>query len=123
MTREAVTVRAADSGSAAADADVTRYGSLERSLKAGLYIAGGLIGGAACIIVPVLHLVTTWALPLLGILAGVRAARVEAIIRDIRGRCPACDEPIELAGGSMGKEPMLAACPRCRAALEVGLGT
>ncbi len=96
-----------------------RYGATSRRLRAAGLIAAGFLGGTACIIVPVLHLVTTWALPLLGIWLGLRALRIPVKVLDVRGRCPGCGEPLELFGGEPS-DPRT--CPGCGRALELVLG-
>ena len=119
MPRETITLRAEDGTDTTASAEVFRYGSGARTLKSIAFIGGGVLGGAACIIIPVLHLITTWALPLVGILAGVRAYRTHAQVLQVAGPCPKCGESVALPGGSMGEHSLTQPCPECEAVLEM----
>lgn len=116
-----LTLRADDGTTGEARGVVTPISSASRTIRAVLYVVLGLLGGAACIIIPVLHLITTWGLPLIGVIAAVRISRARADVGEIVGACPACDETIALPGGRIGIEPMHAQCPKCRAALGVSL--
>ena len=119
MPEEVITWTAAGR-QAKATAEVDRYGPAARTMRAGLFIGGGLLGGGACIIVPVLHLITTWALPLLGIVLGARAYKTEMKLYALTGPCPACNVPIQLAGGAAHE--LILSCPKCGEKLEVELG-
>ncbi len=100
-------------------AELVRYGATSRRLRAAGLIALGFVSGTVCIIVPVLHLVTSWALPLLGIWLGLRALRIPIKVLEVRGRCPGCGEHLELCGGEPS-DPRT--CPGCGRALELVLG-
>ena len=118
MPEEPVVFETADGASGPAVAEIVRYGRGARISKAILYIVAGLVGGAACIIVPVVHLLTTWGLPLVGILMGVRALRTHERIVTVAGPCPGCGEPVELPGGSMTDVRI---CSACKASLTINL--
>jgi hypothetical protein len=119
MTQSPVTLLAEDGTAREGRATVQPISPGGRTARTLGYVLGGLLGGAACIIIPVLHLITTWALPLIGILAGLRAWRARADVRDVQGPCPACGEPIELGGGCVSEEPLSTSCPSCQAPLRV----
>lgn len=116
MTEEPVTLKTAEGATGVAAAQVERYTPGARRGKAALFIVGGILGGAACIIIPVLHLITTWGLPVLGIVLGLRALRTEFRVYSVSGRCPACDEVVEIVGLSPDHPRP---CPRCRTELSV----
>lgn len=106
-------------GAAAGEAvDVARYSDFARIAIGTLWIVGGLLGGLMFIIVPVVHLFTTWALPLGGILLGMRAYKRRLVFYEVSGTCPACREPIELIGGSADDDAWQV-CPKCKARLRV----
>ena len=86
-------------------------------------MVAGFVGGAACIIIPVLHLVTTWGLPLLGIVLGLRAYRTQATIEEGTATCPACDTPFELEPLNVAAEPPTVVCPACSQQVEIVLPT
>lgn len=117
--REPVTLRAkgdAREGSA----EVVRYSLTGRRVKGGIYLGAGITGGAVFIIVPVLHLCTTWALPLAGLVACIVTLRTELRMRKVSGPCPACGEEIGLGGGAGGLVSEW--CPRCKVPIQISLG-
>ncbi len=117
-THVVLTLRAQDGRTASAGAVIDDYPSGARNAKAVMYFAGGFMGAAACIIVPFLHLITTWALPLAGILMGLRTLRIEHRLGEIAGTCPLCEQRIELRGGPV-KVSNWRVCPSCRKDVEV----
>lgn len=96
------------------------YSAATRGAWAAAFVMGGLVGGLVFIVVPVLHLCTTWALPLLGILAGVRAWAAEVALRQIEGPCPHCGQTTRLEGGS-GVGPHVDNCTDCKKQVEATL--
>jgi hypothetical protein len=119
MSTETVTFRTDGGSTAPAAAEIIRYGPGARRLRAAMFIAGGIVTGTGCSIVPGPHMfVTIWALPALGIWLGVRALRTEAKIVEVSGRCPACGKDVGLAGGAV-EHPR--ACPACKAPIEIVL--
>ena len=75
--------------------DVARYSDAARIAIGTLWIVGGFAGGAMFIVVPIVHLVSTWALPLGGILLGMRAFKRRVVLYNVAGTCPACGEAVE----------------------------
>jgi hypothetical protein len=124
MARETVMLenagRAAGGGPAATGeaVDVARYSDVARIAIGTLWIVGGVLGGLMFIIVPVVHLITTWALPLGGILLGLRAYKRRLVVYQVTATCPACHEPIDLVGGSVD-DPAWQTCPKCKTPLKV----
>ena len=116
-----ITLRAQDGRTATAAATIDRYPAGTRIGKAVAFFVGGLVGGTVCIIVPVLHLVTTWALPLAGIVMGLRTLKIERRLSRINGTCPACAKRSELRGGPV-KAAIWRVCPECDKDLEIVLG-
>lgn len=122
MAQEPVVFESDASGSRPGQAsDIARYSDALRITIGTLWIVGGLVGGTVCIVVPVVHLFTTWALPLGGILMGLRAFKRRVVIYQPAGVCPACGEPIELVGGSID-DASWQVCPKCKAELRVRAG-
>ncbi len=118
MAEDPITLKTADGSSGPAVAEIIEYSSSARITKGVLFMVGGVLGGAACIIVPVVHLFTTWGLPLAGILLGIRALRTHRKLDRVTGRCPDCEAEIELVGGAL-TEPARQKCCRCAAPLEL----
>ena len=94
------------------------YSPAGRFCKAMLCLVGGVGLGAVLIVVPILHLITTWALPLVGVLGAIHILRTEATVREISGTCPACGVALHLQGGRAAF-PMRESCPDCRRPLTV----
>jgi len=117
-TTAVLSLRAQDGRTAPAAAVIDEYPSGVRLATAVAFFAGGFMGAAACIIVPILHLVTTWALPLAGILMGLRTLRIEHRLGSITGTCPLCEQRITLRGGPV-KASNWRVCPSCRKDVEV----
>ena len=86
--------------------DGSRYG------RAAAFLCAGIVGGAIFIVVPILHLFTTWALPLTGLIACIHTLRTRGVLKNITGNCPACDSAISLEGGR-AEFPIRDACPNC----------
>ncbi len=118
MAEEAITLKTPDGSSGPAVAEIIEYSSSARITKAVLLMVGGVLGGAACIIVPVVHLFTTWGLPLAGILLGLRALRTHRKLDRVTGRCPGCEAEIELVGGAL-QDSARQKCFKCAAPLEL----
>ena len=113
-----LTLRAESGETAPADATIERYPEAARIGKAIAFIVGGFLLGFACIFVPVLHLFTTWALPLAGIVLGRRTLKIDRAFGPIKGLCPLCEKPIELRGGPI-KTSNWRVCPQCNKDLEI----
>src|SRR5262245_39595979 len=101
MPQESITLQAENGVTKPGRAEVFRYSNANRIIRASLWVIAGLFGGTACIIVPVVHLFTTWGFPLLGIFMAVRTIKREVSIHQVEGTCPICDQPIDIAGGAL----------------------
>ena len=118
MAQEAVIIENARGETSAGEAaDAAHYSDAARITIGTLYIVGGLVGGTVCILVPIVHLITTWAMPLLGIVLGVRALKRRTVFYQITGVCPSCNKPAEFNGGSID-DPKWQTCPMCGATLK-----
>jgi len=116
---ETVTITGPDGKQSPGEAgDVQRISNGTRITVGWLYIIGGFVGGTACIVIPIVHLFTTWGLPLLGVIMGVRTFKRRVETFDIVGMCPVCNQHIELRGGSVD-DPAWQKCPECDAVLTV----
>jgi hypothetical protein len=119
MDQQSVTLRDAQGHTAAAKAAyVSRRSAVRRGIVASVWVISGFALAAPCLLVPVVHLFSTWALPLLGIVLGVRAWKHRIVVLQITGTCPACGQTIDLGGGSID-DPDWQVCPTCHAPLMV----
>jgi len=106
---------------AVGSADVQRRSSAQRAVRAGALVVGGLATGTICIVIPIVHLVTTWALPLLGVLLAVREMRREVVITRLEGQCPACEAMIDERDRGRD-DPAVQVCPHCNRRLQIVFG-
>jgi uncharacterized membrane protein len=91
-----------------------------RVLVALIWLLIGFGGAAALIVVPVVHLFSTWALPLAGILGAINTVKTAQRVSHVTGNCPACQGKLLLAGGR-AKFPMRESCEHCSRPLILNL--
>lgn len=108
-----ITLRSEQGATRPATATLTRYERGERLARAAAFGGLGLLGAGLFIFVPAVHLITTWLLPLAGLIAARSAWRTEAKLTDAHGECPACAAKITLSGGQLTEAPLWDACPEC----------
>src|SRR5690606_4394395 len=92
MASEAITLKSRDGDTVEGTAEVVRFGEASRMARAGALAFGGLVLGIASIVVPVLHFVSTWLLPLVGVLAAVHVYRTPLRISRVETSCPSCGQ-------------------------------
>jgi hypothetical protein len=115
---ETITLRNTENTERPAQAEVFRYADAVRITKATMFLVGGFLFGAACILIPVLHFITTWALPLLGVVMFMKTIATRVEVRNIEGICPSCGEGFALSGGAL-HDPRWQVCPKCRQPLRI----
>lgn len=91
---------------------LTEYPQGLRIFAALLWLGLGFGGALALIVVPVVHLISTWLLPLVAILAAVNAIRTHARVSHVTGNCPACKGKL-LLGGGRAVFPVRDSCEHC----------
>jgi hypothetical protein len=91
-----------------------------RILVASIWLIVGFGGAAALIVVPIVHLFSTWALPLAGILGARNAIKTTKRVSHVTGQCPACKGKLLLAGGR-AVFPLRDACEHCSRPLILNL--
>ena len=64
------------------------------------------------VVVPVIHLITTWLLPIAGVVGFVSIIQTRATITKIKGQCPACNSNVLLSGGRAAPQ-MRESCDDC----------
>lgn len=116
--QENVTVEDREKSRSEGTAEVTRFSGSQRLMKAVGVGVGGTILGLCTIIIPGLHFVTTWLLPLLSIGIAIYLYGRKGAVAAVKTTCPACGDPIEAEGGAW-EEPMWVRCPKCQAPLQV----
>jgi len=121
MADEKTQLRTRDGRFIDADAYVKHYGAGARILRGGGTVVGFVCLGAFSILIPGVHLVLPWFLPLLGLGLGAYIARVSLYVGEVRGTCPDCDTDmvIEKSGAVAKDEALWLRCPHCTLPMEL----
>jgi hypothetical protein len=120
--KEEVTLAARDGATTAGTAVVERFASGQRMTKAVAIGVGGTILGLCTIVIPGVHFISTWAIPLLSIGIAFYFYNKLGSIGAVAGECPACGAPVAAEGGPW-EDPMWVRCSACNAPVEVRLST
>lgn len=100
-------------------AEVKRYTASSRSLVAGGLVLTTTTLGLGTIVIPGLHFVGPWLIPLLGMAVAWYLYNRVMVVGNVTGDCPDCDKPMTITeGGSVGNDPMWLRCPHCHTPLE-----
>jgi hypothetical protein len=118
MTHIPLTIRSSNGKRGDGAADLHEIPDGERVGKTVGFVVAGCALGAALIVVPIVHLLTTWALPLAGAMLGRNAWMTRARLGAVEGHCPSCEAPLSLEG-SGANFPMRETCGGCGCALEL----
>lgn len=123
MSTGAVKLRTRQGATTDARAELIVHGRTRRLATAAAIVACGVTVGAATIVVPTVHLFSTWAIPLLSIGIAAWATRVRARLLGAQGPCPACGAHVELPGvGAVDDDAVWVRCPACKAPIEIVVG-
>jgi predicted RNA-binding Zn-ribbon protein involved in translation (DUF1610 family) len=118
MAQESVQLVAADGRTTRGTADITRTSPAIRKTWAFVVLVVGFAAGAVSVLIPILHLFSTWILPLAAILVAREIWRREFSITSLQGDCPNCGSRITRGGRAMHNSPWQE-CPDCPAGLQV----
>ena len=83
-----------------------------------LWLAIGFGGAVVLMVVPVVHLISTWLLPLVAVLGAFNALRTPRRVSHVTGRCPVCQGKLLLAGGR-ADFPVRDSCEHCGRPLTI----
>lgn len=120
--KEDITLEDRDGNSSPGKAVVHRYSTGQRLGKSVPIAVGGVLLGAASIVIPGVHLISTWAIPLLSFgIAWYFFSRIGAV-EAVEGTCPACGASMGSDGGPW-EDPMWVRCDQCNKPLQVKLST
>jgi hypothetical protein len=120
MPQEQIVISSSENDVIKTTAEVERYSQTNRVLRASAYVAAGLLGGTVCIVIPLVHLITTWGLPALGIYMAYRTMQREVVLKAIEAACPNCKETIQLTGGGLNDHHWQV-CHNCHARLHIAV--
>ena len=120
MSTEAITLKHRDGRTVEAQATVRRYSAGSRTTKAAIILAICFTVGPATIVIPGVHFVAPWALPLMGIFIATYIYRRTAVIDVVEGTCPDCDAAMRIEESQpVGNETLYFRCPSCQTPLEL----
>ena len=118
--KEDITLEDREGQSAGATALVDRYSSGARLGKGVGIAVGGLVLGAATIVIPGVHLISTWAIPLLAFGIAWYFYNKLGAVTEVQGTCPSCGASMQSEGGAW-EDPMWVRCSGCNTPLQVKL--
>jgi len=121
MVTEAIHLHTRDHRVVDGEADLVRRGRGNRLARALVIAGAGILGAAVFVLVPIVHLFTTWLLPLLGLGLAVWVYRIAVVAKEIRGTCPDCGAEMRVKGGVL-EDPTWIRCPNCSLPLRLEVG-
>ena len=117
MAEEAV-LRLRDGTEGTCQAEVTRYSSAGAAMRAAPIAIGGIVLGAASIVIPGVHLISTWLLPLIGVGVAFFVFRVRTVVGRVDATCPSCSKPFSVEkAGTIDDDALWIRCPHCNSPL------
>lgn len=120
MATETLTLRTRRGATATATGDVDRTSAPRRWGRAIGVVVVGTIVGLATIVVPTVHLVSVWGVPLLSVVVAGYTLTLQGRLRSVEGPCPACGQGIALGPqGELTNEAIWTLCPSCNEPLTI----
>ena len=95
------------------------HDSGKRTTKAAAFALGGMLIGAGCVFIPVVHFFATWLVPLIGFVMAWRTWKTEAELLDIQAQCPSCERRVVIPGGALEEGRLGDQCPECMRPLSI----
>jgi hypothetical protein len=118
MNIEPSVVRTRDRLEADIKLEIFRYSLSARLMRSVPIFIAAVILGAVSILIPAVHLISTWAIPLLGTGIAIFIFRTNAKLGNVTGTCPSCSKSFSEAAGPY-EEPMWIRCPSCNTPLQI----
>jgi len=115
---EVVSLKGRDGAKGEGQAEVVRYSSAQRLSKALAIGVGGTLLGVSTIVIPGVHLISTWAIPLLSIGIAWYFYGRRGLLGAVSATCPSCGEQLNGEGGAW-EDPMYVRCSACSRPFEV----
>lgn len=101
-----------DGRSSSAQGLVQRFSAAARFARAGAIVLAGFTLGGLSIFIPVVHIISTWLLPLLSLAMAWYFAGVRVVIGEVSGPCPQCGELLTVKGGPQASD-LWVRCTSC----------
>jgi len=119
ILEEPAVLRHRDGRTVAATARVRRYSTTRRGITAAAILLVAFTVGPATIIIPGVHFVAPWLIPLLGIGIALYLYRRKLVVFSVSGPCPDCGVDMSIDDcGSVGNDPLWLRCSGCNTPLE-----
>lgn len=118
---EPIALRARSGARTEGTAVITRWSGPRRGARAISIAVAGLLIGMATVIIPAVHLVSTWLIPLLSLGIAWYVVQIRSRVDRVEGVCPSCGASISAGpfGAATDDEPLWVRCPSCTIPLEV----
>ena len=120
--RENVSLSGRGGGAARGTAAVLRYTDADRLRRAVPIGVGGTLLGLCTIVIPGVHLISTWLIPLISLYVASYFYNRQGAIDDVQFTCPECDAASQSEGGAW-EDPMWVRCSACSKPIRVTLDT
>lgn len=121
MPDQTITLKTRDGKTSSATGAVTHYSSAARAMRGGGVAVVGTVLGLLTIVIPVVHLISTWLVPLVSWVLGFYVYSIETVLGPVTGPCPACGEALELEGGILADDTWVR-CGKCQAPMQYEVG-
>jgi hypothetical protein len=118
MSSATLQIRSQTGKSGRGAAELEGLADSARAGKAAAFAVAGLAGAAMCIWIPMVHLLTTWLLPLIGGAMAWKTWNTKAVFSSIEASCPECGAALAWTGRG-ASFPLRDACAGCESQLEV----
>ncbi|MCB9684277.1 MAG: hypothetical protein H6735_04450 [Alphaproteobacteria bacterium] len=103
-----------------ATAEVVRTSRGTRYARAVAICVGGILIGAGTIIIPLVHFVAPWGIPLLSFALAAYVLTLRGRVLAVEGPCPACGETASFGDqGTLSNDPIWVLCPHCKEPLQM----
>lgn len=103
-----------------ATAEVLRISHTTRFARAAAICVTGILIGAGTIIIPLVHFVGPWAIPLLSFALAAYVLTLRGRVLSVEGPCPACGKTASFGDqGTLSNDPIWVLCPHCKEPLQV----
>lgn len=120
MSLEALQLRTRDGSEGPAEAEVTHYSGGRRLAISAVIAVGGTVLGLCTLIIPGVHFVGPWLIPLLSLGIAGYLFRRTMVIGTVRGTCLNCHEAMVIdEGASVGNDAVWLRCPSCQTPHEL----
>lgn len=117
MASETVELKPRKGDSTSGLAVITRVPSGIRAAKASGFVAVGLLG-VGTVVVPGVHFVGPWLIPLVGIGLGWSTWKKDKVVHSVNGSCPHCGASASWSDVVVDDQ-IWERCPACREPIEV----